>query len=385
MQTSRMLSAEKFKLTRAELNRLAHAGLDSFTYRERAIRTMRPVLDFDAAWWWTIDPASMLFTSGVFDPLPSDHAICGGLHRNEFGDTDYNKFRVLARRTGHVGVLSDSTGGELERSGRYRHMLAPLGYEHELRLALSDDVALWGGIALLREPDAPGFTTAEARRVASLGSILTDGLRIGVAFGAVSVDCTPDGPGMLIVDDDLNILTATPNAERWLGEIADGSPGLPDAVRSVVGCVKELHGRDTPEDVIPRARVRGASGRWLAIYASRADQASSQSAHTAVIIQEAKPSEVAPLIISAYGLSPNEAQVTRLVLQGLSTRQIAAEIHLSPYTVQDHLKVIFAKVGVRSRREMVARIFDQYHWPRYGLGENPPESDGALAGLLAPR
>jgi DNA-binding CsgD family transcriptional regulator len=103
-----------------------------------------------------------------------------------------------------------------------------------------------------------------------------------------------------------------------------------------------------------------------------------------VIIQEAKPSEVAPLIISAYGLSPNEAQVTRLVLQGLSTRQIAAEIHLSPYTVQDHLKVIFAKVGVRSRREMVARIFDQYHWPRYGLGENPPESDGALAGLRAP-
>ena len=380
MQTSRMSSTEKFKLTRAELNRLAHAGLDSFTYRERAIPALRPVLDFDAAWWWTIDPASMLFTSGVFEPLPSDHAICGGLHRNEFGDTDYNKFRVLARRTGQVGVLGDATGGQLERSGRYRHMLAPLGYEHELRLALSDDAALWGGIALLREPDAPGFTAAEARRVASLGPILTDGLRIGVAFGSVSVDCTPDGPGMLIVDDDLNILTATPNAERWLREIADGSPGLPDAVRSVAGCVKELHGSDTPEDLIPRARVRGTSGRWLAIYASRTRQASSQSAHTAVIIQEAKPSEVAPLIISAYGLSPNEAQVTRLVLQGLSTRQIAAEIHLSPYTVQDHLKAVFAKVGVRSRREMVSTIFDQYHWPRYGLGENPPESDGALAG-----
>jgi DNA-binding CsgD family transcriptional regulator len=88
-----------------------------------------------------------------------------------------------------------------------------------------------------------------------------------------------------------------------------------------------------------------------------------------VIIQEARPSEVAPLIISAYGLSPHEAQATRLVLQGLSTKQIATEIHLSPYTVQDHLKAIFAKVGVRSRRELVATIFDQYHWPRYGLGE----------------
>jgi hypothetical protein len=77
---------------------------------------------------------------------------------------------------------------------------------------------------------------------------------------------------MLIVDDDLNIVTATPNADHWLGEIADGSPGLPDAVRSVVGCVKELHSSDTPDDRMPRARVRGASGRWLAIYASRTRQ-----------------------------------------------------------------------------------------------------------------
>ena len=380
-QDCRMSAAENSRLTRAKLNRLAHSGLDSFTYRKRAISTLRPVLDFDAAWWWTIDPASTLFTSGVFEPLPSDHAICGGLHRNEFGGTDYNKFRVLTRRTGQAGVLSDATGGRLERSDRYQHMLAPLGYEHELRLALSDDAALWGGIAPLREPDAPDFTAAETRRVASLGPILTDGLRIGVAFGAVTVDCTPGGPPrMLIIDDDLNILRATSNAERWLGEIAGGSPGLPDAVRSVAGCVKELHGSDTPEGLIPRARVRGASGRWLAIYASRARHASSRSADIAVIIQEARPSEVAPLIINAYRLSPHEAQVTRLVLQGLSTKEIAAEIHLSPYTVQDHLKAIFAKVGVRSRRELVARIFDQHHWPRYGQGESPPESDGAIVG-----
>jgi DNA-binding NarL/FixJ family response regulator len=184
----------------------------------------------------------------------------------------------------------------------------------------------------------------------------------------------------LIVDDDLEILTITPNAERWLNELTDGAPGLPDAVRSVVASVKQLHDGDLPEDRIPRARVRAGSGRWLAIYASSTREAGLRSAHTAVIIEEAKPSQIAPLIIDAYGLSAREAQVTREVLQGLSTKEIASEMYVSPYTVQDYLKAIFAKVGVRSRRELVATIFDQHHRPRFDLGENAPESDGAVAG-----
>jgi DNA-binding CsgD family transcriptional regulator len=49
--------------------------------------------------------------------------------------------------------------------------------------------------------------------------------------------------------------------------------------------------------------------------------------------------------------------VSRLVARGLLTDAIARELHLSPWTVQDHLKAIFGKVGVSGRGELVARPY----------------------------
>lgn len=53
-------------------------------------------------------------------------------------------------------------------------------------------------------------------------------------------------------------------------------------------------------------------------------------------------------------LTPQEEAVTSLVAQGLSNREVAAELYISPKTVQYHLTRIYAKLGVRSRAELAA-------------------------------
>ena len=80
------------------------------------------------------------------------------------------------------------------------------------------------------------------------------------------------------------------------------------------------------------------------------------------MIEPAKASEVAPLIVEAYELTPREVDVTRALARGLTTNEIARELHLSRYTVQDHLKAVYEKTGVSSRGELVAKMFaDHYH------------------------
>jgi DNA-binding CsgD family transcriptional regulator len=58
----------------------------------------------------------------------------------------------------------------------------------------------------------------------------------------------------------------------------------------------------------------------------------------------------------AYGLTAREREICSSVIAGHSTADISNRLFISSNTVQDHLKSVFGKVGVRSRGELVARL-----------------------------
>jgi DNA-binding CsgD family transcriptional regulator len=86
-----------------------------------------------------------------------------------------------------------------------------------------------------------------------------------------------------------------------------------------------------------------------------------------VIVEPAHPARNTPLLMSADGLSEREQEVTRLVLHGNSTTDIAETLFVSAHTVQQHLKSMFDKTGVRSRRDLIGQVFfAHYEPPRAG-------------------
>ena len=168
------------------------------------------------------------------------------------------------------------------------------------------------------------------------------------------------------MDADDRIVQSSPGARAHLEQMA-AVPGMGDPLTYVQALVSGARRFAAGEvERMPRSRARTRDGVWLVLHAAALGGAGERAGDVVVTIEEARPQEVIDLVAAAFGLTARECAVVGHVLRGADTKEIAATLHLSPYTVQDHLKSIFEKAGVASRRELVARVYFDQYVPRMG-------------------
>ncbi len=60
-----------------------------------------------------------------------------------------------------------------------------------------------------------------------------------------------------------------------------------------------------------------------------------------------------------FGLSPRERQMVELLIEGMTTKEMAEALNLSPNTIKSFLRLIMAKMGVSTRSGIVGKILDK--------------------------
>src|SRR5215217_7778690 len=350
----------------AEIKRLCLMGLDPTTLRQRVTERLKKAVPFDGYVAFTMDPSSGLITHALAEEMGDERTTRLFLEHVLFED-DILEFNWMMRNRLPVGLLSEATGGKLERALRYREVIGPAGFGYELRGAFSTGTTeLWGGLCLAREKGRPDFDARAVAFIRRVAPHLGAGLRAATFQQELQDDQErDDAAGVLVLDGWGTVVQHNAAAERRLRELGylggrwrEGE-GLPAPIWTVLGALRSALKPQTDRDLnsSPYLRVRARSGRWLTLQASRTEPSHTRPAASLVVIAPSGPKEVLRLRAIGYGLSPREQEVVGLAVRGASTKQISKALYISEYTVKDHLKNIFGKVGVRDRRALVKQLY----------------------------
>ena len=344
------------------LAQLSGQGLDLVSFWRAASDVFTSAVPhYMAPCWYTLDPASLLVTSHFSEDLPE---LPPEWLAAEYYEDDVNKLADVARSERGISTLFEATGGNPSSSARWHDNMV-YGGDQELIAALrTDRGAVWGALGLYRELGQASFDAEDFAFIETVSPLLAGGARRALLVGQATDPESPDGPGLIVLTESWEVDSMTPGVGRWLSDLPDGdwdAGVLPPAVLAVAG--QALRDADRPGAPVAVSRVLADSGVWIVLHGATLVTGGGPR-RVAVIVEPAHPARIASLLMSAYGLTDREQDVTRLVLQGNATTEIAAALQVSAQTVQQHLKSVFDKTGVHSRRDLVGKVFFSHYEPR---------------------
>jgi DNA-binding CsgD family transcriptional regulator len=321
--------------------------LSAKALRERVLDLLRPVVPYDAHVFALTDPVTLIATAPHADVPMLPWERLPEIIRWRYL-TPLNRVDTLAGRpAASLRTATDDPADSLV----WQHVQRDLGVVDTAVVTFSDRYGVWAFLELWRLTDP--FTAAELAALTALVPGLTTGLRSTVARTFLDPDglLLPTGPAVVVLGPDLAVRTQTDGAAAALLRLLppdEPMPPVPAAAYNVgAALIAEEHGVGLGE---PWSRIHLGGSRWVTAKASRLGE------DIAVSIEPATTAERLDLFARAAGLSDRETEVITLLGVGLDTREIAGQLFLSEHTVNDHVKAVLAKTGVRTRQALLARI-----------------------------
>jgi DNA-binding CsgD family transcriptional regulator len=340
------LSATTAGGAREALHRLGHSSLDPQGFLDEVSAIVRRTIPHDVSGWMTLDPDTLL-SSGTLVTQKSPE-LDRALWRNELlQDGEVHKLADLALRPSPVVALSELDAATAANSPRVQQILRPAGIGDGLRTVLRIGGSTWGHGAIYRELGARDFDSDERTFLATISEDIAEGLRRSLARRPEPGSTALLVPGVVAFDARGRLVSATAEASRVMALM----PG--DAISTLYAVAIGAGLRDRAS-----ARVRLADGRWLLAQGGRMHGALDDHLGVTVTLVQVPRAGLTSLLLRLHTLSARQREVAELLISGPRTDEIAARLHISQNTLHDHVKAIFAKLGVQGRAELTALVTD---------------------------
>jgi DNA-binding CsgD family transcriptional regulator len=339
-----MQSTTRVTIAREALSKLSDGALEPQELLHEAAAQVRRAVPSDHDGWLMLDPDTLIPTGQDLPGVRPEQRW--ELLRDEVLTPELHGLRDVSRRPRAVASLcADAQAGAGDDAPDASHARRPASGD-EVRMVFRTNGSAWGAACLLRDGGARGFDAQEGRFLAEAAAEVGHGLRRSLARRVVMSEA-PTMRGMLVLDDDLRVVTATDQADRWMARMA------PESQVAVRGVALRAQAGDAEA---ARARVRLRDGEWLLLHGADLETGPDGQPRTAVMLEPARGAELTSLLLRLYGLSEREREVTELLLRGLDTDEVAARLFITRHTLRDHVKAIFAKAAVNSRHELMALL-----------------------------
>lgn len=332
--------------------RVCESGADARMVRLELLAEIGKAVGFDAYAWLLTDPQTSVGAAPLAD-VPC-LAELPRLIRLKYR-TPLNRWTALAAP---VALLSAATDGELARSLLWRELLHRYDVGDIASAVYRDRYGCWGFLDLWRVGGR--FSPAEAAFLAEIAAPVTSALRRAQTSTFVPRRRqVPRGPAVLLLSPDLDVRAQTPDTVDYLRTLVPPDRDQAPVPAAAYNVAAQLLAREAGVDANPAsARVHLSDGRWLTLRAARIGEPDDAAARdVAVSIEDTTPTERAALFALAHGLSPRERELLSALVTGGDTRDLAGRLFVSEHTVQDHLRSIFTKTGVRSRGALLSHAF----------------------------
>ena len=335
------------------VRRACDAGLDSMTFRTEVRRRIARLIPSEASYFSSLDPHTGLLADLVGEGAPAE--VERRFLEFVYPLADAERTIDLAR-SGRVVTTesSEAMAGLMRDAGLGRELRAAFALDDEPRgmwVALRE-----GSSRAFGEHDIAFFHRIAPHIARALGrAALVDAARVA-SLESEDRESRELAPGVVVIDDRWRIAQWTAAAESQLADLADASTATSAPTSAIVDLVARQRASGGAGGV-GLLSVSGGSGRWYTLRAATTEPDEFGRSSTVVIITPAGRRQIAPHLTRRYGLSRREREAVSLAMRGFATDEIADRLGTSPLAVRDHLDRAAAKIGVRGRRALLAKLF----------------------------